>query len=51
MIKLELTPEMVTVIGQALALAPYGVAAPVVTELQKQITAQQQAPPDEPAGN
>ncbi len=40
MLKLELSEQMIAVIGQALGQAPYNVAAPVVAEIQKQINAQ-----------
>lgn len=42
MIKLELTPQMLNVISQALGNSPYAVAAPVVAELQRQINEQTQ---------
>ena len=41
MIKLELSDQMVSVIGEALGNAPYKVSAPVIAEIQKQISAQQ----------
>lgn len=40
--KLELSEQMLQVIGNALGAAPYNVAAPVVAELQKQVSAQLQ---------
>lgn len=40
MIKLELSNEMVQVIGNALADAPFKHAAPVITEIQKQVNDQ-----------
>lgn len=45
MLKFELSPQMLSVISQALGNAPYSVAAPVVAELQRQINAQ--APKEE----
>ena len=42
MLKFDLSPEMVAVIGGALENAPYKVAAPVLQELQKQIDAQKE---------
>jgi hypothetical protein len=41
MLKFELSQEMVAVIGRALGAQPFDIVAPVVAELQKQITAQQ----------
>lgn len=41
MFRFELSPQMISVISQALGNAPYSVAAPVVTELQRQINEQQ----------
>jgi hypothetical protein len=41
MIKLELTEQMVQVIGEALGNAPFKTSAPVVAELQRQISAQE----------
>jgi 16S rRNA A1518/A1519 N6-dimethyltransferase RsmA/KsgA/DIM1 with predicted DNA glycosylase/AP lyase activity len=41
MIKLELTEQMLQIIGDALANAPYRISAPVLMEIQKQIEAQQ----------
>ena len=41
MIKLELTDQMVAVIGAALGNYPFKDAAPVVAEIQKQIGNQQ----------
>lgn len=41
MLKLELSEQHVTIIGQALGNAPYNVAAPVLAEIQKQINEQQ----------
>lgn len=50
MLKFELSNEMVAIIGKALGAQPYDLAAPVLAELQKQITAQQQsATPEKPA--
>jgi hypothetical protein len=43
MLKFELSQEMVAVIGRALGAQPFDIVAPVVAELQKQITAQQQS--------
>lgn len=40
MFKLKLSREMVAVIGQALAKAPYETSAPVIAELQKQVNEQ-----------
>lgn len=40
MIKLELSVEMLAVIGQALGQSPYSVAAPVIAEIQKQVNGQ-----------
>jgi hypothetical protein len=39
MIKLELSEQMLQVIGDALANAPYRVSAPVLAEIQKQLDA------------
>lgn len=44
MLKLELSNEMIAVIGKALGVQPYDLVASVITELQKQITAQQTPP-------
>lgn len=41
MYKLELSREMVGVIADALANAPYRMSAPVIAEMQKQINEQQ----------
>jgi hypothetical protein len=41
MLKFELSQEMVAVIGRALGAQPFDTVAPVIAELQKQITAQQ----------
>ncbi len=41
MLVFELNEQMVDVIGKALSEAPYKIAAPVLTELQKQINEQQ----------
>lgn len=43
MIKIELSNEMLTVIAAALGNHPFRQAAPVVSELQRQIDAQQRA--------
>jgi 16S rRNA A1518/A1519 N6-dimethyltransferase RsmA/KsgA/DIM1 with predicted DNA glycosylase/AP lyase activity len=40
MIKLELSEQMVAVVGEALGNMPYKISAPVVAEIQKQIEAQ-----------
>lgn len=40
MINLTLSEQMISIIGQALGLAPYNVSAPVIAELQKQINEQ-----------
>lgn len=40
MLKLELSQEMINVIGQALGNAPYNIAAPVIAELHKQLNSQ-----------
>ncbi len=37
---LELSPQMVGVIGEALAAQPYKIVAPVLEVLQKQVTEQ-----------
>lgn len=42
MIKLELTEQMINIIGKALGSQPYELVAPVITELQKQINEQQE---------
>lgn len=44
MLKFELTPEMVAVIGRALGAQPYDAVAPIIAELQRQINAQQAKP-------
>lgn len=41
MIKLELSDQMVALIGEALNNAPYRLAAPILAEIQKQINLQQ----------
>jgi hypothetical protein len=41
MLKLELSEQMISVIGKALGAQPFDVVAPVIAELQKQISAQQ----------
>lgn len=41
MIKLELTTQMVHAIGVALQKMPYEFSAPIIAELQKQISEQQ----------
>jgi hypothetical protein len=41
MLKFELSQEMVAVIGRALGAQPFDTVAPVIAELQKQISAQQ----------
>lgn len=43
MLKFELSPEMLNVIGECLGNGPHKVVAPVIAELQKQINAQQEA--------
>jgi hypothetical protein len=48
--KLELTEQMIQTIGLGLGELPFKQAAPVITELQKQITEQTNVPsPAEPA--
>ena len=47
MLKLELSEQMVAIIGEALSAQPYKIVAPVLNELQKQIDAQK-APADPP---
>lgn len=37
---LEVSEQMVAIIGEALAQLPYKISAPVIAELQKQIDAQ-----------
>ena len=44
MFKLELSEDMMNIIVQALANAPYRVAAPVLNEIQKQVNEQQSKP-------
>jgi hypothetical protein len=39
MIRLELTEQMLQVIGEALGNAPYRISAPVLAEIQKQLDA------------
>jgi hypothetical protein len=41
MLKLELSEQMLQVIGEALSNAPYRISAPVLAEIQKQLDAQQ----------
>lgn len=41
MIKLELPDQMVAIIGECLGNGPHKIVAPVITEIQKQIDAQQ----------
>lgn len=41
MLKFELSPQILSVISQALGNTPYSVAAPVVAELQRQINEQE----------
>lgn len=41
MITLELSEQMVAVIGEALGNAPYKLSAPIIAEIQKQIEEQQ----------
>lgn len=48
MIKLELPDQMVAIIGECLGNGPHKIVASVITEIQRQITAQQQAPPEPP---
>jgi hypothetical protein len=45
MVKLELSEQMIQVIGEALGNAPFKTSAPVIAELQKQINAQQDEAP------
>lgn len=45
MIKLELSDQMVAVIGELLGNAPYKIASPIVDEMQKQINAQKSDAP------
>jgi hypothetical protein len=40
MIKLELSEQMVAIVGEALGNVPFKIAAPVIAEIQKQIEAQ-----------
>lgn len=42
---IELTHEQMTVIGAALAELPYKIAAPVISAIQKQITAKGEQDP------
>ena len=42
--KLELTQEQLQLIGAALNELPYRVAAPLIAEINRQITAQQSKP-------
>lgn len=44
MLKFEFSEQMVAVIGQLLGKAPYELAAPILSEMQKQIDAQQKGP-------
>lgn len=44
MLKFEISTQMAAIIGNALAKQPYEVVAPVLTELQRQIDAQQRQP-------
>lgn len=39
--KLELNEQQIAILGQIIGKAPYEVAAPLITEMQKQIDAQQ----------
>lgn len=49
MLKFELPPEMVAVIGKALGAQPHDAVRATIDELQKQINAQQQPPLEEAA--
>jgi hypothetical protein len=51
MLKFELSQDMVAVIGRALGAQPFDTVAPVIAELQKQITAQQPPPASGPIIN
>ena len=45
MLKFELSEQHVAIIAKALAAQPYGLVAPVVADIQKQINAQTTKPP------